>query len=186
MLDIGIHCIPRSDAAKKRRLISIYNVWLQSVLLQLKMDLFCLFDLTLYVPVNIFSVMSGWVVLGLTRTAQWYMCFAKGHNTVTPVRLEPAAPLFRVKYSTTEPLCSQNRKWTGPIDNRGNSIRLKWVNKSEWVWSSNITISNCLWLSLVSINKVLYILVSYTMRKVLMCDAIAYFMGSVQCTEAGN
>ena len=31
---------------------------------------------------------------------------AQGHNTVTPVRLEPATPRSRVKHSTTEPLCS--------------------------------------------------------------------------------
>ena len=29
---------------------------------------------------------------------------AQGHNAVTPVRLEPAAPRSRVKHSTTEPL----------------------------------------------------------------------------------
>ena len=34
------------------------------------------------------------------------MCLAQGHNTVTPVRLEPAAPRSRVKHSTTEPLRS--------------------------------------------------------------------------------
>ena len=34
------------------------------------------------------------------------MCLAQGHNTVTPVRLGPAAPWSRVKHSTTEPLCS--------------------------------------------------------------------------------
>ena len=34
------------------------------------------------------------------------MCLAQGHNTVTPVRLEPAAPRSRVKHSTTERLCS--------------------------------------------------------------------------------
>ena len=32
------------------------------------------------------------------------MCFAQGHNPVMPVRLEPAAPLSRVKHCTTEPL----------------------------------------------------------------------------------
>ena len=32
---------------------------------------------------------------------------AQGHNTVTPVRLEPAAPQSRVKHSTIEPLCCQ-------------------------------------------------------------------------------
>ena len=32
-------------------------------------------------------------------------CFLlKDHNVVTPVRLEPAAPRSRIKYSTTEPL----------------------------------------------------------------------------------
>ena len=34
------------------------------------------------------------------------MCLAQGHNTVTPVRLEPSAPRSSVKHSTTEPLCS--------------------------------------------------------------------------------
>ena len=36
------------------------------------------------------------------------MCLAQGHNTVTPVGLEPAAPQSLVKHSTTEPLCSKN------------------------------------------------------------------------------
>ena len=34
------------------------------------------------------------------------MRLAQGHNAVTPVRLEPAAPWSRVQHSTTEPLCS--------------------------------------------------------------------------------
>ena len=34
------------------------------------------------------------------------MCLAHGHNAVTLVRLEPAAPLSRVKHPTTEPLRS--------------------------------------------------------------------------------
>ena len=34
------------------------------------------------------------------------MCLAQGHNAVTLVRLENAAPLSRVKHSTTEPLRS--------------------------------------------------------------------------------
>ena len=34
------------------------------------------------------------------------MCLAQGQNTVTRVRLEPAAPRSQVKHSTTEPLCS--------------------------------------------------------------------------------
>ena len=65
-----------------------------------------LFDLILYIPVNNLSVMSGWVFLGLTSTKLGLMCLAQGHNTVTLVKLEPATPRSRVKYSTTEPLCS--------------------------------------------------------------------------------
>ena len=34
------------------------------------------------------------------------MCLAQEHNTVPPVRIEPAAPRSRVEHSTTEPLCS--------------------------------------------------------------------------------
>ena len=65
-----------------------------------------LFDLILYIPVNNLSVMSGRVFLGLTSTKLGLMCLAQGHNTVTLVKLKPATPRSRVKYSTTEPLCS--------------------------------------------------------------------------------
>ena len=34
------------------------------------------------------------------------MRLAQGHNTVTTVRLKPAAPRSQVKHSTTEPLPS--------------------------------------------------------------------------------
>ena len=34
------------------------------------------------------------------------MCLAQGHNTVMPMRLEPAALRSRVNHSTTEPLRS--------------------------------------------------------------------------------
>ena len=34
------------------------------------------------------------------------MCLAQGHNTETPVRLEPTATRSGVKHSTTEPLRS--------------------------------------------------------------------------------
>ena len=44
--------------------------------------------------------------MGLTSTKLGSMCLAPGHNAVTLVRLEPAAPQSRVKHSTTEPLRS--------------------------------------------------------------------------------
>ena len=37
------------------------------------------------------------------------MCLAQGHNAVTSVKLEPAAPRSQVKHSTTEPLRSHER-----------------------------------------------------------------------------
>ena len=46
---------------------------------------------------------SSWVEPVLSQD---YMCLAQGHNTVTPVRLEPTALRSRVKHSTTEPLGS--------------------------------------------------------------------------------
>ena len=52
------------------------------------------FGLILYVPVDIFSVMSGRVFLGLTSTKQRIKCFAQGHNTVPPVTQS------RVKHSS--------------------------------------------------------------------------------------
>ena len=69
----------------------------------------CLFDLILYVPVNIFRWCrdgSSWVEQPVLSKDK-FVCLAKGHKTVTLVRLEPAAPRSRVKHSTTEPLCSQ-------------------------------------------------------------------------------
>ena len=52
----------------------------------------CLVWFDFYAPVNIFSVMSGWVFLGLTSTKQRVKYLAQGHKAVTPVTLEPATP----------------------------------------------------------------------------------------------
>ena len=52
----------------------------------------CLFVRFDYVLVNNYSSISGWVFLGLTSTKQRIKCLAQGHNTVPPVRLEPATP----------------------------------------------------------------------------------------------
>ena len=68
---------------------------------------FCLLDLTLYVPVNDFSDMSWRVFLGWTSTKQGLMCLAKGHNSVTLVRLEPTTPWVE---SSTLPQSSL-KKW---------------------------------------------------------------------------
>ena len=55
-------------------------------------DFFVLFMLILDVPVNSFSVMSGQVYLCCTSTKQRIKCLAQRHNTVPPVRREPATP----------------------------------------------------------------------------------------------
>ena len=47
---------------------------------------------------------SSWVQP--VHTKQGLMCLAQGHNSVTPLRLDPAAPWSQVKHFTTEPLHS--------------------------------------------------------------------------------
>ena len=63
----------------------------------------CLFGLIFYTLVNNFSVMLGWVFLGLTSNKQRTKCLAQGLSEVPPVRLEPATPPSPVKHSLTEP-----------------------------------------------------------------------------------
>ena len=65
----------------------------------------CLFVLTLYIPVNNFSVMLR-CFLGWPKTKQRIKCLAQGDNTVSPVMIKPETPLFQVLHSTTEPLHS--------------------------------------------------------------------------------
>ena len=64
------------------------------------------FGLILYVPSTIFQLYrdgSSWVEPVLTKDK---CVLLKDHNTVTPVRLEPAALWSRVEHYTTEPLRS--------------------------------------------------------------------------------
>ena len=61
------------------------------------------YDLILYVPVNICSVMLVPVFPGWTSAKQGLMFLAQRHNAVPPVRLEPATLPPQVKYSTTDP-----------------------------------------------------------------------------------
>ena len=60
------------------------------------------------------------------------MCLAQGHNAVTPVRLEPAAPRSRVKHSTTEPLGSHMSQHDRKIVDLDIKNRLKVVQVSHW------------------------------------------------------
>ena len=63
-------------------------------------DILCIKELclTLNVPVNIFSVMSGLLFVCWTSTKQRIKCLAQGRNQVPPVRLEPLTPWPWVKH----------------------------------------------------------------------------------------
>ena len=61
------------------------------------------FLLRLYVPVNIFSVMSGRSQRFLGLTSKELMCLAQGHNTVALVGIEPRTSRFGVRRPTTAP-----------------------------------------------------------------------------------
>ena len=61
--------------------------------------LLCLFVFLFFTSHDIGTGLPGLI---RTSTKLGLMCLAQDHNTVTPVRLEPAAPRTRVKHSTTE------------------------------------------------------------------------------------
>ena len=48
--------------------------------------------------------LKSWIETVSTKPG--LMCLAQGHNTVTPVRLEPATSRSQDKHSATEPLLS--------------------------------------------------------------------------------
>ena len=56
---------------------------------------------------NIFLDTLG-CFLVCTSAKKRIKCLAQGHNTVPPVRLEPATPLSQVVHSTTESLRSSS------------------------------------------------------------------------------
>ena len=88
-----------------------------------KVDFVCLFDLNLYVPSTIFQLYrdgSFWVEPVLMQDK---CVLLKDHNTVTPVRLEPAALRYWVKHSTTELL----RSHPPPLPKKKKK-------KKSWFW----------------------------------------------------
>ena len=77
-----------------------YSYFIGAVLQYNCFQSFCLFD---FFQLHVNRDRSSWVepVLSYEKCV-----LLKDHNAVTPVRLEPAAPRYRVKRSTTEPLRS--------------------------------------------------------------------------------
>ena len=106
------------------------------LLVQLKLLFVCLFVcLISFFSLQSTIFQSGRVFLGWTSTKQGLMCLAQGHNTVTPVMLEPVPLRFRVNHSTTEPLRSPSsycirlqtegfKKWVGLL--QGITKRQRW------------------------------------------------------------
>ena len=110
----------------------------------------CFVCLILYVTSTIFQLNrdgSSWVeaVLSLDKCV-----LLKDRNAVTPVRLEPAAPRFRVKHSTTEP-----RRFLVLVQSR------KTANRSDM---SKIVVWNILTLSLPSTTKNQYLSAKHVSR----------------------
>ena len=57
------------------------------------------------------------------------MCLVQGHNTVTPVRLEPATPRSRLKHDFTEPLRFQGSVWG--VGESGILLSLKYSHNTN-------------------------------------------------------
>ena len=72
------------------------------------------------------------------------MCLAQVHNTVTPVRLEPAAPRSRVKHSTTELLRSLTFQYTDHFNN-SNPERLLIPAEIELSFVNPLLHNNAFW-----------------------------------------
>ena len=101
---------PRSDCSLRSSLIRVHSV--------------CLIRFDSLRLINNLSVIKGQVFLGWTSTKPGLMCLTKGHNAVTLVRLEPAAPRSRVKHSTTEPLLSHFIVFASKIK---SSLKCTWI-----------------------------------------------------------
>ena len=67
------------QACQKLQFVNKYTI--RNILKKFWMNiLVCLNDLILYVPVNTFSVMSGWFFMGWTSSKQVLMCLGQTHN----------------------------------------------------------------------------------------------------------
>ena len=66
--------------------------------------MYILFDLIIYVPSTIFQLNRDGSYCVEPILSYDKCVLLKDHNAVTPVRLEPPVPRYRVKPSTTEPL----------------------------------------------------------------------------------
>ena len=82
-----------------------------------------LFILRLNVPVNNFSVMSGWSqrFLGINQYCREFMCLAQGHNTVPHVGIKPRTYRSLRRCSTTMP--TRSRKLSSVVVKTGYSVR---------------------------------------------------------------
>ena len=98
---MGLHCLPTCG-----RLVLSTHVF--AILWEgIHSQYTCIFVYSyMYGFVWFNSFVPSTIFLGWTSTKLGLMCLAQGHNSVTPVRLEPASPRSRVKHSTNESLRS--------------------------------------------------------------------------------
>ena len=68
------------------------------------------------------------------------MCLAQEHNTVTPVRLERAAPRSQVKHSTTEPLCSYPHTCKESVPNLNICEKME---SNHHMWKNGVKTHTC-------------------------------------------
>ena len=101
-----------------------------------------MFCLILYIPVNNFSVMLGWVFLVCTSTKQRIKCLAQGHNTVTLPAI-PSLTLYRLSHCSfivcNKIRLSEDKDTIHPYKERKQKGPDKlWKSRTSLVWSCSL------------------------------------------------
>ena len=93
-------------ACQKLQFVNKYTLGTFLKFFLMKILVVCLLDLILYVPVNTFSVMSGWFFMCWISSKQVLMCLGQTHNALTQMGVYQGAPWYQVKHCMTKPLCT--------------------------------------------------------------------------------
>ena len=87
-----------------------------------------------FVPVNNFSVMSNWVLLGLTSTKQKIKCLAQGHNGEVLLYLQSST--LPLSHCAPQTVCTQIKTDILSADNLykvWTQIRTNWMVVLIWI-----------------------------------------------------
>ena len=128
------------------------------------------------------------------------MCLAQRHNTMTPVRLEPAAPWSRVKHSNTEPpalpnissliwiqtLCGFNILYIYNYERAKILIKAQICNYIVYTAPNNYQVTKwCTWVKVFRIYPEFRILISICwIREIIIASLIIIFVGIMQIFES--